>query len=200
MNSSSSEQKTGSVVVPGERLGVIEEFIPDAGTYVKDGVIHSKVIGRVSIDLVHKRVSVHQLAHGAKTPVTGSTVVGQVSTAQAETAGVRIFEIGEEEVSGVFTGILHVSDVQLRYVDSMFEVCKPGDIIRATVISEKNRTYHLSTKDKNLGVVYAFCSNCGNILQQKRQGMYCSRCGRIERRKTAADYGKGLIEQDASHR
>jgi exosome complex component CSL4 len=200
MSPSSSEQKTRSVVVPGERLGVIEEFIPDAGTYVKDGVIHSKVIGRVSIDLVHKRVSVQQLAHGAKTPVTGSTVVGQVSTAQAETAGVRIFEIGEEEVSGVFTGILHVSDVQLRYVDSMFEVCKPGDIIRATVISEKNRTYHLSTKDKNLGVVYAFCSNCGNILQQKRQGMYCSRCGRIERRKTAADYGKGLIEQDASHR
>jgi exosome complex component CSL4 len=194
MSSKSSEQKSGQLVVPGERLGVIEEFIPDDGTYVQDGVIYSKVIGRVLLDLTHRRVSVHQLVHGAKVPVAGSTVMGQVSNAQAETAGVRIFEIGSEEVNGVFTGILHVSDVQLKYVDSMFDICKPGDIIRAKVISEKNRTYHLSTKDKNLGVVYAFCSNCGNILQPKRQGMLCSKCGRVETRKTAADYGKGLLE------
>ena len=201
MNSKPNEQKIGQLVVPGERLGVIEEFIPDAGTYVKDGVIYSQVIGRVLIDLVQKRVSVHQLVHGAKTPVTGSTVLGQVSNAQAETAGVRIFEIGDEELSGIFTGILHVSDVQLKYVDSMFDICKAGDIIRAKVISEKNRTYHLSTKDKNLGVVYAFCSNCGNLLQPKRQGMYCSRCDRIESRKISSDYGKGMIEQkDGSDR
>jgi len=193
MSSKSSEQKSGQLVVPGERLGVIEEFIPDAGTYVKDGVIYSKVIGHKLIDLVHKRVSVYQLAHAAKVPTTGSTVLGQVSSAQTETAGVRIFEIGNEEISGVFTGILHVSDVQMRYVDSMFDICKPGDIIRAKVISEMNRTYHLSTKDKNLGVVYAFCSNCGNILESKRQGMHCPKCGRVERRKIAADYGKGWI-------
>jgi exosome complex component CSL4 len=193
--SSKSDQKIGQLVVPGERLGVIEEFIPDAGTYVKDGVIYSKFIGRALIDLVHKRVSVHQLVHGAKVPAVGTTVLGQVSNAQAETAGVRIFEIGSEEINGVFTGILHVSDVQLRYVDSMFDICKPGDVIRAKVISEKNRTYHLSTKDRNLGVVYAFCSNCGALLEPKRQGMHCQRCGRLERRKTAADYGKGLIER-----
>jgi len=194
MNSKAVEQKIGQLVVPGEKLGVIEEFTPDAGTYVKDGVIYSKIIGRALVDLVHKRVSVHQLAHGAKVPNTGRTVLGQVSSAQSETAGVRIFEIGNEQVSGVFTGILHVSDVQMRYVDSMFDICKAGDVIRAKVISEKNRTYHLSTKDKNLGVVYAFCSNCGNLLEPKRQGMHCSRCGRIERRKIAADYGKGMLE------
>ena len=193
MSSKSSEQKSGQLVVPGERLGVIEEFIPDDGTYVQDGVIYSKVIGRVLLDLTHRRVSVHQLVHGAKVPVAGSTVMGQVSNAQAETAGVRIFEIGNEEVNGVFTGILHVSDVQLKYVDSMFDICKPGDIIRAKVISEKNRTYHLATQDKELGVVYGFCSNCGHGLEQKRQGMHCPRCGRFENRKTAADYGKGTI-------
>jgi exosome complex component CSL4 len=195
MSSKSNEQKSGQLVVPGERLGVIEEFIPDAGTYVQDGVIYSKFIGRALIDLVHRRVSVYRLVHAAQVPATGSTVLGQVSTAQAETASVRIFEIGEQEISGVFTGILHVSDVQLRYVDSMFDVCKPGDILRAKVISEKNRTYHLSTKDRSLGVVYAFCSNCGNLLEPKRQGMHCPKCGRIERRKAAIDYGKGMIQR-----
>jgi exosome complex component CSL4 len=194
VTSKPNEQKTGQLVVPGDRIGVIEEFIPDTGTYVKDGVIYSKVIGRVLIDLTHKRVTIHQLTESAKVPVTGSTVVGQVSNAQNETAGVRIFEVGSDEVEGAFQGILHVSDVQMRYVDSMFDVCKAGDILRARVISEKNMTYHLSTKDKNLGVVYAFCSNCGSLLEPRRQAMHCPKCGRIERRKLASDYGAGLIE------
>jgi exosome complex component CSL4 len=193
MSSKPAEQKTGQLAVPGDRLGVIEEFIPDAGTYEKDGVIYSKVIGRVLIDLVHRRVSVHQLIGPSKVPAVGNTVLAQVSNAQSDTAGARIFEIGEEEINGVFTGILHVSDVALKYVDSMYDVCKSGDIIRAKVVSDKNLTYHLSTKEKNLGVVYAFCSNCGTLLEPKRQGMHCSKCGRIEKRKTASDYGKGLI-------
>ncbi len=192
------EQKERQVVVPGDRLGVIEEFVPNAGTYVKDGVIYSKVVGTVEIDLARRQVSVRQLVRVTRTPVAGSTVVGQVSMAQPETAGVRIFEIGDEEISGVFTGILHVSDVQMRYVDSMFDVCKPGDVIRARVISEKNSTYHLSTKDRNLGVVYAFCSNCGNLLSPDRRGMYCPKCGRMENRKIASDYGKGLLEPKRS--
>jgi len=193
MSSKPGEQKTGQLAVPGDRLGVIEEFIPDQGTYVKDGVIYSKVIGRVLIDLVHRHVQVHQLIGPSKVPAVGNTVLAQVSNAQSDTAGARIFEIGEEEINGVFTGILHVSDVALRYVDSMYDVCKAGDIIRAKVVSDKNRTYHLSTKDKNLGVVYAFCSNCGTLLEPKRQGMHCPKCGRIEKRKTASDYGKGLL-------
>jgi exosome complex component CSL4 len=119
--------------------------------------------------------------------------LAQVSNAQNDSAGARIFEIGEEAINGVFTGVLHVSDVALKYVDSMFDVCKAGDIIRAKVVSEKNRTYHLSTKEKNLGVVYAFCSNCGTLLEPRRQAMHCPQCGRIEKRKTASDYGKDLL-------
>jgi len=195
MSSKSNEQKTGQLVVPGERLGVIEEFIPDSGTYVKEGVIYSKVIGRVLIDLVRKRVSIHQLADGAKVPVAGSTVMGQVSNAQSDTAGVRSFEVSDKGVNGAFVGILHVSDVAMRYVDSMYDICKAGDILRAKVISEKNRTYHLATKEKELGVVYAFCSSCGTLLEPRRQGMHCPKCGRLERRKIASDYGKDLIER-----
>lgn len=193
MSSLSSKRKSGQFVLPGERLGVIEEFIPDAGTYVKDGVIYSKVVGRALLDLSNKRVSVYSLVHEARVPKVGSTVLGQVSNVQTQNAGVRIFKIDKKQLSGFFTGVLHISDVQLRYVESMFNVCKPGDIIRAEVISEKNRVYHLSTKDKNLGVVYAFCSRCGYMLELKRQGMCCPRCGKIEKRKTALDYGKEII-------
>jgi len=180
------------MVTPGERLGVIEEFIPDAGTYVRDGVILSKTVGCALVDLVHKRVSVHPMSREPQIPKIGSIVMGQVMGGQSESANVRIFEVDSKKTSGVFSGVLHVSDANVRYVDSMFDVCKPGDILRAKVVSDKNRTYHLYTKDKDLGVVYAFCSNCGNFLESRRQGMHCSRCGRIERRKIAADYGTGM--------
>jgi exosome complex component CSL4 len=193
MSSQSSKHKGGEFVLPGERLGVIEEFTPDAWTYVKDGVIYSRAIGRASLDLLNKRVSVHPVVPEAKVPKVGSIVLGHVLTVQSENAGVRIFRIGDNRLSGVFTGILHISDVQLRYVDSMFDVCKPGDIIRASVISEKNQVYHLSTKERNLGVVYAFCSQCGYALEPKRPSMYCPRCGRIEKRKTALDYGRAVL-------
>ncbi len=193
MSSKSTEQKSGQLVLPGERLGVIEEFSPDAGTFVKDGIIYSMIVGRALRDLASRHVSVYPLIHEVRVPGVGSIVVGQVSNVQSENAGVRISQIGENQVSGVFTGVLHISDVHLRYVDSMFDICKAGDIVRAKVISDKNRVYHLSTKEKDLGVIYAFCTQCGDLLESKRQGMRCPRCGRIEGRKVAIDYGKGLV-------
>lgn len=186
-----SDQRNGSLVLPGERLGVIEEFIPDSGTYVKDGVIYSKIIGRALMDMLNRKVSVYPVKEGAVVPKVGVTILGQIGNAQSDNVLVRIVQVGtKKKMSGVFSGILHISDVSDRYIDSMNEVCKPGDIIRAKVISEKNQIYHLATNDKNLGVLHAFCSLCGTLLEQQKQEMHCPKCGNVERRKTAVDYGK----------
>jgi len=187
------EQKSGNLVVPGERLGVIEEFIPDSGTYVKDGVIYSKIVGRSLVDLTNRRVSVYPAVDGVAVPKLSSTILGQVGNAQSDNVLVRIFKVGNKTLSGDFGGILHISDVSDRYVNSMNEVCKPGDIIRAKVISEKNRIFHLSTNDKNLGVLDAFCSRCGNLLEPERFELHCPKCGNVEKRKMAPDYGKEVL-------
>jgi exosome complex component CSL4 len=193
MSLKSPEQKSGHLVVPGERLGVIEEFIPDSGTYVKDGVIYSKIVGRALLDLLNKRVSVYPLTNGELVPKASSTVVGQIGNAQSDNVLVRIFMLENKKMSGEFSGILHISDVSDRYVDSMNDVCKPGDIVRAKVISGKNRIFHLSTNDKNLGILYAFCSRCGTLLEPHRYELRCPKCGNIENRKMAPDYGKEPI-------
>jgi exosome complex component CSL4 len=190
MNAKSSEQRSGQIVVPGERLGVIEEFSPDSGTYSKDGVIYSRVVGRALMDMMNRRVSVYPLVKEATVPNVGTKVIGQVGNAQSDNVLVRIFRIGPKKLSGVFTGILHISDVQDRYVNSMNEVCKQGDIVSAKVISEKNQVFHLTTVDKDLGVIYGFCSRCGNFLEPKRHEMRCVKCGNVEERKIALDYGE----------
>jgi exosome complex component CSL4 len=184
------EQKSGHLVLPGERLGVIEEFVPDSGTYVKDGVIFSKVVGRSLVDLQNRRVSVYPVAERVVVPKQSTVIIGQIGNAQSDNCLVRIFRIGQKKLSGNFGGILHVSDVSDRYVTAMSDVCKPGDIVRARVISEKNQIFHLSTNDKNLGIIYAFCSRDGTLLEQDRYDLKCPKCGNIERRKMAPDYGK----------
>ncbi len=191
---SQSKRKSGAFVSPGDRLGVIEEFSPGPGTYVEQGAIYSKATGRTLIDMMNKQVSVFPVIRAASSPKTGSIIIGQVMQAQNQTANVRILKIDKKILTGPFTGVLHISDSSPVYVDSMFDVCKSGDILRAKVISETNRIYHLSTSvDRILGVIFAFCSNCGQTLQWRRSRMHCPDCGRIENRKVASDYGKGEI-------
>ena len=193
MSLKSPEQKIGHLVLPGERLGVIEEFIPDSGTYVKDGVIFSKTVGRALMDLQTRRVSVYPVVERVVVPKVSTVVIGQIGNAQSDNVLVKIFRIGNKKLSGNFGGILHVSDVSDRYVDQISDVCKPGDIIRAKVISDKNQVFHLSTNDKGLGVLYGFCSRCGTLLEQHGYDLKCPKCGNVETRKIAPDYGKEKI-------
>ena len=188
-----SERESGQFVVPGRRLGVIEEFMAGPGTYVEHGTIYSKTTGRTLLDTLNKKVSVYPLVHAVSTPKTGSTVIGQISNVRNKNAMMRILSIGKRELSGFFTGILHISDVSQSYVETMYRVCKPGDLMRAKVVSDLNRTYHLSTEDKTLGVIYAFCSRCGHLLQLQRERMQCPECGNVEMRKVAQDYGNVSI-------
>lgn len=188
MSKPSSKRQSGQFVAPGDSLGVIEEFTPGQGTYVERGKIHAKISGRTLLDMQNKTVSIYPLVRGARVPKVGSIVTGQVTSLQSKTAIVRIFRIGNEQLTGVFSGLLYISDVSRSYVESINDACKPGDIVRAKVISETNRVYHLSTVDKNLGVLHGFCSQCGHELGQKRYRMHCPNCGRIEKRRIAADY------------
>jgi exosome complex component CSL4 len=193
MSLKSPEQKSGHLVLPGERLGVIEEFIPDSGTFEKNGVIYSKIVGRALLDLQNRRVSVYPVVEGVVVPKVGTVVIGQIGNAQSDNVLVRIFRIGKKKLSGNFGGILHVSDVSDRYVDQISDAVKPGDIVKAKVISDKNQVFHLSTNDKGLGIVYAFCSRCSTLLAPEHYDLKCPKCGNVERRKIAPDYGKEEI-------
>jgi len=185
-------RSSGQFVVPGQKLGVIEEFIPNSGTYVKDGCIYSANVGYVLIDFANKKVSVYPVARNTNVPKVGSIVIGWVTGVQNSHTTIQIIKVGRKFLSGHFTGILHISDVSHRYLDNMHDAFKIGDLVRAKVISNKNKTFHLTTKDENLGVLYAFCSQCGGILI-KRRNLRCAICGNIEKRKVTSDFGKGIV-------
>jgi exosome complex component CSL4 len=187
-----TDRKSGLFVVPGDRLGVIEEFTSGPGTYVEDGVIHSQVTGRTLLDMLNRQVSVYPVVEEATVPQVGSIVTGMAMDVRNKNAILHIFKIGDKSLSGAFKGALHISGVSHGYVDNMYNVCKSGDIVRAKVISTANRSIFLSTADNDLGVIYALCSRCGHVLHPADRGMSCSNCGNFERRKLAPDYGKDV--------
>jgi exosome complex component CSL4 len=174
-------------VLPGDKLGVIEQYLPGAGTYEKEGTIYAHFTGNARIDLKNKRVTVVPTTRIATLPKEGTTIIASVIHATDKMATVDIWKINDVTLRKPFTAMLHISSSSPRYERNMSDVCKAGDIIRARVI-EINRIPQLTTAGRGLGVIKAFCSKCGAPLEFKNRRLECSSCGNLERRRLAEDY------------
>ena len=176
------------LVVPGERLCVAEEFLPGPGTFESDGAVYSQLTGERVVDLRDRTVRVIAKVRKPVMPTDGSTVVGMVTNAHDKSAIVSILKVDSEVLSKPFTGILHISSSSPRYERKMGDVCKAGDMIKAKVFNEKNRIPELTTAGRGLGVIRAYCSQCGGLLRLTNRRLQCRECGNVERRRLASEY------------
>lgn len=66
-----------------------------------------------------------------------------------------------------------------------------GDIIRGRVVSLLNSTIHIVIDEKEFGVLYTICFNCGgDTVRVNSNTIKCIECGLYEERKLTHDYGK----------
>jgi exosome complex component CSL4 len=185
---SSRDFHTPLFVVPGERLCVTEEFSPGPGTYESGGAVYSQLTGDRVVDLRDRTVKVVAKARKPVMPTDGSTVIGMVTNAHDKNAIVSILKVDSEVLNKPFTGILHISSSSPRYERKMGDVCKSGDLIRAKVFNDKNRIPELTTAGRGLGVIKAYCSQCGGLLRMMNRRLQCRECGNVEHRRLADDY------------
>jgi len=177
-------------MVPGDYLGVIEEFLSGGGTYIDDGTIYSSTTGHLLMDSHKRKISVYQKPKSPLLPKEGALVIGKITSIRNKNLNVKIFQIRDKPLFNTFNGIMHITDVSKSYVKTMLDAFHIGDIIRAKVISTKNREFHLSTQEHGLGVIHSKCSFCGHkiILSQKR--LKCPQCNKTKWRKMSSGYGK----------
>ena len=185
----SKNKKFNKFVTPGDRLGVIEEFLPGSGTYVDDGNIYSLTTGQIVIDMQKREVSVRPSVHIPVILKTGDIIIGQMASVAERNGTVRIFQKYEEPIYNI-SGVMHVSDVSKDYVKTMSDAFKIGDIVRAKIISTANREFHLSTQDDDLGVIQALCQHCGHQIVKQNNQLQCSYCKRPAQRKFTINYEK----------
>ncbi|MFH1329017.1 MAG: exosome complex RNA-binding protein Csl4 [Candidatus Bathyarchaeota archaeon] len=183
-------KKSGEFVTPGVKLGVIEEFNSGTGTYVENGSIYAQKTGQASIDMVNKRIGVRSVVRTPILPEKGQIVVGEVLQTQDKVATIRLLKLNETSISRPFSAILHVSFTSKQYITSTHDAFGAGDIIVAKVIGDVNQPYQLTTAERDLGVIHAYCSKCGGVLDLHGRQLVCSICGSRERRKISENYGK----------
>ncbi len=188
-----ADVKSGDTVVPGDQLCVIEELLPSYGTYEKDGVVFSATAGTVSMDLKDRKISVFDPSGGMRLalPVEGDIIVGEVTSVYDQRAEVTIAKRNDEYFLSGLVGEIHISNVTRRYVKSMHDVTKIGDIIRAVSLSTHIIPVELSLVGTEFGVIYSECVKCGAPLTlTTHNNMVCLRCEYRDTREVAEDYGQ----------
>jgi len=183
--------KDGDSVLPGERLGVIEEFLPGEGTFQdEDDVIYASITGLVHIDMKERKISVEATTRKPLYPTRNDVVFGIIQHVTKKSAIVNIFQIEDQECPVTFSGYLFIKNAAGGYIDQMRDLFAPGDIITARVQQHADGLAQLSTVGSRYGVIQASCSRCGEPLHLQGRRLECVECGNYEQRKLSQNYGK----------
>lgn len=178
---------TGSFVIPGQKLGVIEEYIPGRGTYEENGIIYSQETGFVLIDKKTHEVKVFPAVNRILKPKKGDIVFAKVDDVKDKMVFSSIYKIRDRYISMPITGVIFVHKISRNFIRSAKDAFAPGDVVKALVVKSIIPVV-LTTNGKGLGVILAFCTNCGHQLIRSNKTLKCPNCGNIENRYLSSDY------------
>ncbi len=184
----------GKIVLPGDFIGTSEEFIPKDGAFEDKGNIYAAIAGIVKINNKERSVSVSPVTNIPPRLQVGDIVIGMITDLKESVALVEIAGIkgrGERAIVDAEEAAIHVSNVKDAYVKDLRFEFAPFDIVKARVLDLKNM--RLTTVNKELGVMKAYCSNCRTVLKKDNGRLKCPECKRTETRKLSSDYGTGII-------
>jgi exosome complex component CSL4 len=188
-------------IFPGEQVALIEEFEGGKNTYITDGTIRSKAVGTRVYDFKRRIVKINP-KNSPMLPKIGDVLVGYLEMLFGSMMSVRILYINEKKSYAGFSAIASARtgsggsnnsggggwrERGDRRSRTIFRV---GDIIRGRVISLLNSTIHIIIDEKEFGVLYTLCFNCGGDTVRVHNSVKCIECGVYEERKLTNDYGK----------
>ena len=176
-------------VFPGEKLAVIEEYNDGPGTYQEEGEVRSSEIGEPKLDSDRRAMVVKKATPDIIVPEKGMDIVAEVGSVARKDARIDIFMLNGKLIHPTYSGVIHISDISRDYVKNIDMALKNGDIVKGKLVNVANRLNQTSLEGPEYGVIYAYCSRCGGLLDDQQGKLICPDCGRVERRKTAKSYG-----------
>jgi exosome complex component CSL4 len=180
------QKSKGQIVLPGDRVATPEEFEAGPGSVVLlDSVVATRV-GELVREMPERRVKVIPAKDlSSKLPEVGDSIIGNVQSASSSVAQIRIDAINDVPSSKELSGMLSLRDDRRRRSLPM----RPGDTIRARVISTTNSIYHLGLDANGCGVLQTVCSVCGGrVIALGRDRIKCTECGYVDERQLAEDF------------
>lgn len=180
--------KSGDFVLPGDALGVTEEYVPADWTYEDGDKIRSLVAGIVSVDNKNKQISIIPKTSSPSLLKNGTVIFGQISEVRGQRALMKIEGIKDTNraLTTSFSGGIHISQAQKGYVSKLTDEFRIGDLIEAKVtkiIGLDN--VDLTTAENELGVIKAMCTNCRHYMKKlSKNEVICPNCGRKREKKS----------------
>ena len=184
-----SKKKLEKDVFPGEKLAVIEEYNDGPGTYQEEGEVRAAAIGKSKLDPETRAMIVKKATREIIVPKKGMDIVAEVGSVARKDARIDIFMIDGKLIHPSYSGVIHISDISRDYIKNIDSAIKNGDVVKGKLVNVVNRLNQTTLEGPEYGVVYAYCSRCGGLLEQKQGKLICPDCERVERRKTAKSYG-----------
>lgn len=195
--------------MPGDKLGVEEEFAASENTYVdSDGTVRAAIIGYAKMDA--GQASVTNPNHDIKNIQPGMTVIGTITDDVRAVMFVKIDTLkmnGKEFIALKDGKIILPKDrgPPRRSFDrdnrgpprppaqeEKEKLCNVGDVILAKVLDDEQDTYVLGIRDRECGIIFANCELCGTHMQyeNEKNALVCPDCKHMQRRKVSSYYDK----------
>ncbi len=181
------------LVIPGDELGSEGDMIAGENTFIDDGTIYSSCTGEVKTGKGNRKISVSSRGRIPGNILSGDDVICQVEDVQGNIARCRIrLGSGEDRGTNPYDlAYLHLSKISPSYVESMNDMIRINDILRARVTSA-DPVIEITTLFEEYGVIYSTCSACGFGLKVSGPSkLRCPECGYEVGKKAAIDYGEG---------
>jgi exosome complex component CSL4 len=183
-----------SPILPGDQVASIEEFEAGKNTYIHNGSVRSTALGAKIYDFKRRIVKIDQ-KNSPMLPKIGDILIGYIEMLFGNMFSVRILYVNDKKSEAGFSAIASARvggassgrDRGDRRGRIIFRI---GDIVRGRVISLLNSTIHITIEEKEFGVLYALCFNCGGNTVRVNNTVKCIECGLYEERKLTNDYGK----------
>ncbi|POS72736.1 exosome component 1 [Diaporthe helianthi] len=155
---SQSSKSSASALGPTKRISRITQNLPSRTTSATPAELPTISVSRGTAGASQKQCEV--------LPQVGNTVLCRVTRITPRQAVVAILVCGDTVLGAEWQGVIRVQDVRATEKDrvKVYESFRPGDIVRASVISLGDQAnYYLSTASNELGVIMAV-SEAGNAM------------------------------------
>ena len=189
-------------VIPGDYIGVAEEYLPGEGAYEENGKIYATLVGNLDLDMSRRSASVISKTNVLPQLKEEDIVFGEIVSVKPQMVYVDLLALeghADKKLSANTKARIYVSQTDKKYVKTISTEFRNGDIVRARVVDTQGDSIRLSTAEDSLGVIRAVCGVCKRTLEMKdgqegKEGnLECKYCGSKETRKIADDYLKAKL-------
>lgn len=169
-------------VMPGQKLGFIEEIEGGSNTFDDQGTIRASSAGIVEVDKKTKTVQVRN-GKQLSIPKKGDIVIGTVAMMLPSMIAVAIHYLnGKPNSSGV--------ECICQNPDRKRIIARMNDVVALRIEAHLNGAIHATIDEPELGVLFTKCNVCGGNVVPLRDRVKCPNCGFMEDRKISTNYEK----------